>query len=364
MVEVKNHYAESYFDARELFCKSCETNKHAIKKYKNPFLGPNKEQLYTDTTLIGPKNAKKILIIVSATHGIEGFAGSIIQTHFLQSFDIKDLPKDTAILIIHSINPYGFAWMRRTTEDNVDLNRNFINHNKKPPENPLYAQLDQVLCPQEWSFTERLKKDLQLLYARAAYGARKMQEAVTKGQYEHPKGIFFGGKKATWSNKTLKKILKFYFKNNQPEVSVILDIHSGLGEFADFELISSHPPETKEFKQILEWYKHDITSPELDSSESSIVLGDLPLGIAQELGNTFTLGLTLEFGTYDKIRVLNALRADNWLQFFGDQKSEVAKEIKDNIKEAFYPKSNEWREKIESTGKRIIENSLLKLSTT
>ena len=30
-----------------------------------------------------------------------------------------------AVLYVHGLNPYGFSWWRRTTHENVDLNRNF-----------------------------------------------------------------------------------------------------------------------------------------------------------------------------------------------------------------------------------------------
>ena len=35
------------------------------------------------------------------------------------------LPDDVAVLMIHLINPWGTAWMRRVNEDNIDLNRNY-----------------------------------------------------------------------------------------------------------------------------------------------------------------------------------------------------------------------------------------------
>ena len=37
-----------------------------------------------------------------------------------------DRPADVRVVMIHALNPYGMAWVRRVNEDNVDLNRNFI----------------------------------------------------------------------------------------------------------------------------------------------------------------------------------------------------------------------------------------------
>ncbi len=48
------------------------------------------------------------------------------------------VPDDLAVVLIHAINPYGFAWIRRVNEDNVDLNRNCIDFGAAIPENPGY----------------------------------------------------------------------------------------------------------------------------------------------------------------------------------------------------------------------------------
>ncbi len=61
------------------------------------------------------------------------------------------MPKDVAVLHVHAINPYGFAWLRRTNEQNIDINRNWINFDLPLPENPLYEELSDFLCPTDWS---------------------------------------------------------------------------------------------------------------------------------------------------------------------------------------------------------------------
>ena len=49
--------------------------------------------------------------------------------------------------MVHAINPHGFAWSRRVTEDNVDLNRNFVDHAQPYPSNPGYEELRAAICP-------------------------------------------------------------------------------------------------------------------------------------------------------------------------------------------------------------------------
>ena len=52
----------------------------------------------------------------------------------------RALPADTGALLVHAINPYGFAWTRRVNEDNADLNRNFRDFAMPAPVSPAYPR--------------------------------------------------------------------------------------------------------------------------------------------------------------------------------------------------------------------------------
>jgi beta-lactamase class A len=60
------------------------------------------------------------VVLTSATHGIEGFCGSGCQIDWLLEGGPTRLPDGVAALIVHAVNPFGFAWLRRVTEENVD----------------------------------------------------------------------------------------------------------------------------------------------------------------------------------------------------------------------------------------------------
>jgi hypothetical protein len=90
--------------------------------------GPDGGPLVTDTVWIGPEDARKLVVAIGGTHGIEGFAGSAVQIdhlHLLAS-GIITLPAGTALLLIHALTPWGYAWQRRCDADGVDLNRNIV----------------------------------------------------------------------------------------------------------------------------------------------------------------------------------------------------------------------------------------------
>ena len=118
------------------------------------------------------------------------------------------LPKDTGALLIHAINPYGFAWTRRVTEDNVDLNRNFVDHDKAYPKNDGYLAIADAVLPKEWNEASKAETERVFDAYAQKHGAFGLQGAISGGQYTHPDGIFFGGTKPTWSNRTIRAIAR------------------------------------------------------------------------------------------------------------------------------------------------------------
>src|SRR5262245_30567740 len=108
--------------------------------------GPNNEELSIDIAWLGSHTPQRALVHSSGLHGVEGFAGSAIQLELLERPPL--LRADTAIVLVHVLNPYGMAWLRRVNENNVDLNRNFLARGERWAGAPaLYSRLDPLLNP-------------------------------------------------------------------------------------------------------------------------------------------------------------------------------------------------------------------------
>src|SRR5579885_1502749 len=138
-------FSADYREAREKFLHAVGLVGGALRHYPNPLRGPAEEELATDAAWFGPSEAGKVLVTVSGTHGVEGFCGSGAQLDWLLGPGTAPLPPDTAMLFVHAINPHGFAWLRRVTEEGCDLNRNFIDFAKPLPANPGYDELADAL---------------------------------------------------------------------------------------------------------------------------------------------------------------------------------------------------------------------------
>src|SRR5205807_4300448 len=145
------YFSASYAEARDKFRAAGQAAGARLTQYITPVKGPRGETLTTDVARLGPASAERLLVTVSATHGAEGFCGSGVQTGSFANGIARELPAGTAFVAIHAINPYGFAWIRRVTEENVDLNRNFVDHAKELPRNAGYEALHDAICPREWN---------------------------------------------------------------------------------------------------------------------------------------------------------------------------------------------------------------------
>ena len=125
---------------------------------------------------------------------------------------------------MHALNPYGFAWLRRVNEDNIDLNRNFHDFSKDLPSCSAYEELHDWLVPLEWEGEHRQRADDELRKYIAANGMRAFQGAITSGQHTRPKGLFYSGTTKSWSNNTLRQICQKYVPAIAKMVAV-LDFH-------------------------------------------------------------------------------------------------------------------------------------------
>src|ERR1017187_2690624 len=128
---MRPEFSRTYDDARRKFLEAAMLCRSEILTNRYPQTGPNGEDLYTDVVRIGSSRPDRILIVISGTHGVEGFCGSACQTEYLKSECAARIGEQTAIYLVHGLNPYGFSWLRRVTHENVDLNRNFVERSEE-----------------------------------------------------------------------------------------------------------------------------------------------------------------------------------------------------------------------------------------
>lgn len=349
-------FSANYEEAREKFLEASRAVGASLESFRNPNKGPDGKPLFTDVAIIGPSDAKTILVLGSGTHGVEGFTGSAIQICLLLEGLNSYLRPGMRIVLIHAINPYGFAHIRRFNEDNVDVNRNFVDHSKPYPANKGYDQLADVLAPQAMSLWNDTKLLIRLQWFRILNGTTELRTAISGGQYKHPKGLFYGGNTPTWSNKTIRMIANRYL--SEANRIVIIDFHTGLGSYGDAEIIMNVKKDSPAYQRAKQWWGNIVTSTVAGDSVSANLHGTLKLAFPEMLPNSVVTAVSLEFGTLSRKEVLWAVRSENWLYHHGGSEHPDSNKIKKDLLRAFYPDQNKWKLEVWLKGKKIVEEFL------
>jgi hypothetical protein len=350
-----------YAQARQRFLDAVAALGGALERFSNP-AGAAGESLTTDVAVFGRPDADRALLVISGTHGLEGPAGSAAQSAWLEARREQGMPDDLRVVLVHALNPWGFARMSRTTEDNIDLNRNFVDFAQPLPENARYPEIHEIACPQEFDDTviDRITRELR------AYAERHGYEALTNGlgggQYVRPDGLHYGGQAKAWSREVLEAIIGEHLAGI-PRVGVI-DWHTGRGDYAEPFFLCFSAPGSETYRVAIDWWGEDaIVSKDAigaayEGEAPPPRSGLLFSGIERSLGErTRTVGAVIEFGTYEPERVIRAELIDRFLKF-GDV-DPSRKDALERIKlEAFCPDDDRWRAAVERHGVRITEQAV------
>jgi predicted deacylase len=357
-VENTDYFSSDYHSARQKFLDAVAAAGGAVQSFRNPHAGPDGEALFTDVSLFGSGDAPSILVLGSATHGVEGFAGSAIQTGLLIEGIASRLPSGVSLLVIHAINPYGMAHLRRFTEDNVDLNRNFRDHSQPHSPNPGYENLATAIAPTSLSFWSEVISWSRLPLYVLTHGFSAGKVAVSGGQYSHPDGLFYGGTFETWSNKTIRSIAEQYLSHANRVVFV--DFHTGLGAYGAAEVILNVPHESPDHRRAVSIWGPDRVRATGGGESVSIHLdASVKIGISQMLPNAEVTAVSLEFGTVPILQVMKALRAENWLHHHGGPGHPKAQEIKTCLLRTFHPDDEAWEAAVWKQGKEVVDQALV-----
>ncbi len=352
----ERYFPTDYRQGRKAFITACEkAGIDSIARVHPTAKGPDGKPLFIDSAAMGPRGAKRALLLIAGTHGVEGYFGSGVETGLLR--EGLAAPEGARIVLVHALNPFGFAWDRRVNEDNVDLNRNFVDH-AHPPDNPDYATLADAIAYRDASPAAVARADAVLLAYAKAHGAAKLREAISRGQYRFPKGLHYGGVAASWSHKMLRAILTEDLA--RVEKLVVIDFHTGLGETGAGEMIVEAAPASAIYRRAQAMWGGMVASSENGESVSAPLTGTLDQALAGWLPRVELTFAALEVGTRPFETVWDALRRDNWQNNFApDQR--LAGEIRQGCRDAFYPDTPEWKHAVFGHAQKAVAGALAAL---
>ena len=357
MIGVVEAFSPTYATARQKFLQACMAAGLRAQAHVHPLKGRDGEALAMDVAVDGAADAKHLLILTSACHGVEGHCGSGVQVFALHDQEWRQKAREAgvAVLYVHALNPHGFSHGRRVTNENVDLNRNFLDFGgSKPfPVNAAYAALHELLLPQTWPPTAEHPAAVEGWIG--AHGAKDYQAAVTAGQYQFPDGLFFGGNAPTWSNQTFRRVLREHAQVAHDLAWI--DLHTGLGPNGHGERIFACKDDKAAYERANAWWgaEHAVTSIYDGSSTSALLNGLMWNSVYEECPKAQFTAIALEYGTLPMLEVTGALRADHWMHKHpGKASPELAASIRQNMLNAFYTDTDAWKGQIISQARQAM----------
>jgi hypothetical protein len=337
--EANAHFDQIYNQVKPQFAKAevfqFLYNQGNIKSY---FFSPNEK-------------SETLLVFISGVHGIEAHTGSAVQRYLLEN---KLKSQKTSFLLIHGFNLWGFKNGRRVNENNIDLNRAFIiNRSQFKSDDSGYASLNSFLNPTsqaKFGLLSHASFVTNALYQLSQNSIEILRHAILKGQYSHPKGIFYGGSLAQEQELMIEQLVARYFA---PYKKVILvDLHTGYGERGRLHLLAGpeSDPNSVKLKKLFGEGKVDFADKAKFYSVQGEMITFFGTKIFEKTGADIT-GVTFEYGTLDSQKTLGSIESLRRIvlenqNFHFPAENNDSDQIKNIYREMFYPSDEAWRKTV------------------
>jgi hypothetical protein len=355
-------FSQSYAEARGKFLQAARAAGASLAHALHPHeKGPAGEPLYLDVAMLGARDASRIFVAGSGTHGIEGYPGSAVQTAWLRGR--PKLPKDTAVVFFHAHNPWGFAWKTRVTEENVDLNRNFVDFARPLPPNPGYQELHAALTPESWDDVSVAAIFERLKAFRERVGEKAFSDAFNGGQYSHADGVFYGGARAQWANGALRDAVRAHL--GQAKKVAFLDLHTGIGPWCEHIYLCFHPEGSAARERARAWWgERAVNLQGVTHKALATYNGVVTDAVAAMLPRAEVTCVVIEFGTLPREGMQRASLLQRWLRFNGARQPARAAELQREYEEAFYPSDAKWRAAALEQSREFLDRGVAGISSS
>lgn len=355
--EVATLFAPDYATSRQRFREAAAALGLALEAHAIGERGPHGEELAIDVAITPGIDAGRTLVISSGLHGVEGFLGSAVQLGLLRAWHARgaSLPRVRCVLL-HALNPFGYAWRRRVNETNVDLNRNLLSEGESFNGSPAgYSQLNDLLNPQRapsrWE-----PVTLKFLLAIARHGMPALKQSIATGQYDYPQGLFYGGDGPSRTHEILSAHYEGWLAGSRRVMH--LDFHTGLGAWATCKLLIDYALSASQYQRLSRCFGADAFECTHVPGVAYSTRGSFGQWCVARNRARDYLYAAAEFGTYNPLRVLAGLRAENQAHHWGPPDSASTGRAKQQLVELFCPRAESWRTKVLTRGIQLAHHSI------
>jgi hypothetical protein len=275
---------------------------------------------------------------------------------------------DTALLLIHAINPWGMKHLRQTNSAGVDLNRNFLMDAElfDPSFNPDYLLLDPVLNPQRpiASLARSRRSFLAgMLAGILRMGPGRLRTAVLLGQYRNPRGIYYAGASHQEETRVVVELYRRFFPCYDHIVQI--DMHTGYGPRDQMTLVNSvyEPRSSDDLKRRFSYPAVVKTDPKEFYSMRGDMIDFVYRLVRAELSGKQLYATSFEFGTLgashsSNLRSLHREILENQLYWYGSADPGAPQWIQREFRELFAPSDPSWLHKAAADAQRAFQGIL------
>jgi predicted deacylase len=355
----------TYDECRERFRWTVTNVGLDFEAYPISARGPHGQDLTIDVTSFGAARPRRALLVMAGVHGDEGFSSSTLMCEAIDRWvdggADPSLANDSAVVMIHGVNPWGMAHWRRQNESNVDLNRNWGRDERRDvPANLGYVALHPVLVP---GGDAPPTPESLLDVTRAMideHGYQWVKSAVSAGQYSHADGLYFGGDRTEESNLRLAEIVEPLLAG--AEDVLVLDLHTGHGAFGTYTLLShvteAHPDDAW-LRSVFDADRIECTSaPDATTGPKH---GQIASGLGSLVPGAVWRTITMELGTRSDTRMIINERAEHWVHFHGDRSNPEHARIVWEHRCGSTPDDHQWEQSARAHGMAVIDAARLAL---
>jgi hypothetical protein len=356
MTDIQALFPETYEASRQRFrnnLSAVQTMWPEAKLFQHAL--PGDEDLTIDWICSdATEHNEKVLMLTTGEHGVECYVGSAMLQRFIECYMPKLDPRNTGILLLHAINPWGMKHHRRGNKDNIDLNRTFIwKAGFDPAFNPDYDRINSFLTPPAKLnniFLSNLSYTLGLGWHVARMGMARFRDALLLGQYRHPKGLYYGGTETPVETRTLMDLYRQMLSSYNRVLH--LDMHTGYGPRYRMSLVNSSL-DKRTSREFVERLNYPLVVA-ATADEFYALRGDMIDYIYALQQNEFPhkklYATSFEFGTLgDKLYGLfhspRVMIDENRAYWYGAGNDKVRAQAKHGFEELFNPSAKDWREK-------------------
>ena len=355
-MNLREAYSASYDVARARFRGTADAAGAMREHHELESPGQRKGSLTVDIATVGSDHPRWVIVISSGLHGVEGYFGSAVQLAWLARFTSSrsTLDNEGRCVLVHGINPYGFREARRSNEDNVDLNRNFLHaagDYQGAPDG--YRALDGLLNPASPP-SEGEPFYIKALWQIWRHGLPALKSSIAGGQYDFPRGLFYGGREPARSAKIVQDNFARWIAGAADVLHI--DLHSGLGKYGDYKLLVNAAPGST----AIDWYRQVFGAGSVEAAAHADgtayrTEGSMGEWLAREFAHINYRFANAEFGGHNILRVLAALRAENRAHHYGQPDEDSYGRAKAELRECFCPADTRWRETVLQRALGIID---------